>query len=340
MHSISFQILSKPFSIFCMFAWLLNDSIFKYKYHNLITGKLSDIVGLYIFPFFISGILLSLLQLIISFLNYFYQRKSSIPSLDSSNIIQKFANEKERKIFIFSCFIVGVVFCLININSMFNEFFYSMLNSNSGTMDFTDLFCLPILGLSYITYLNYSEKYFSRFPRLLPIILCALAFINTPAEDENPRGAALLLLLTDIGSDSIIISKPTSSLKVKNTDVIDLEWKYVGYYFGTNPTLGDNFNVCNNATTTTSIHYKLGGRFKGYKIRLSTIQSSNIIKEEIYIPETTITNVGIYSWKLDEKLSLGKYEIEINPFLENKPDCSQKEIDFSVRSYYRFEIIE
>ena len=44
--------LKNPVFISALLLLLLNDHIFKYQFHNTITGKLSDIAGLFIFPAF------------------------------------------------------------------------------------------------------------------------------------------------------------------------------------------------------------------------------------------------------------------------------------------------
>ena len=49
------NLLSPPF-IFCLVLLILNDFVLKSAFHNVVTGKLSDLCGLFIFPIFWSAI--------------------------------------------------------------------------------------------------------------------------------------------------------------------------------------------------------------------------------------------------------------------------------------------
>jgi hypothetical protein len=48
------QRLGNPIFLFSLVLLILNDWVFKYSFHNLLTGKLSDFSGLFAFPFFVS----------------------------------------------------------------------------------------------------------------------------------------------------------------------------------------------------------------------------------------------------------------------------------------------
>ena len=50
------DILLSPFFLLGLITLLLNDFVLKYEYSNALTGKLSDIAGLFIFPFFFAAI--------------------------------------------------------------------------------------------------------------------------------------------------------------------------------------------------------------------------------------------------------------------------------------------
>jgi hypothetical protein len=50
------QKLGDPYFLFSLVFLILNDWIFKYSFHNTITGKLSDFAGLFAFPFLISAL--------------------------------------------------------------------------------------------------------------------------------------------------------------------------------------------------------------------------------------------------------------------------------------------
>jgi hypothetical protein len=48
------QKLGNPYFLFSLLLLIFNDFVFKYCFHNTITGKLSDFAGLFAFPFLIS----------------------------------------------------------------------------------------------------------------------------------------------------------------------------------------------------------------------------------------------------------------------------------------------
>ena len=49
-----YGLLKADFFLICLLTLILNDFCFKYKFPGLITGKLSDFTGLFIFPYFLS----------------------------------------------------------------------------------------------------------------------------------------------------------------------------------------------------------------------------------------------------------------------------------------------
>lgn len=49
------QKLANPLFIIAVLALILNDWYFKYAFHNPLTGKVSDVAGLFAFPFFLSA---------------------------------------------------------------------------------------------------------------------------------------------------------------------------------------------------------------------------------------------------------------------------------------------
>lgn len=50
------EILSRPLFILALGLLLLNDFYLKYEFSNFLTGKLSDIAGLFLFPYFLSSL--------------------------------------------------------------------------------------------------------------------------------------------------------------------------------------------------------------------------------------------------------------------------------------------
>ncbi|WP_129715253.1 hypothetical protein [Pedobacter sp. SYP-B3415] len=55
MHQRSKHLLSLPF-LFCLILLILNDFVLKNRYHNVLTGKLSDFCGLFVFTVFWSAV--------------------------------------------------------------------------------------------------------------------------------------------------------------------------------------------------------------------------------------------------------------------------------------------
>lgn len=56
MKNLRVDILSRPVFIFGLGLLLLNDFYLKYQYSNMLTGKISDFAGLFIFPYFLSSL--------------------------------------------------------------------------------------------------------------------------------------------------------------------------------------------------------------------------------------------------------------------------------------------
>ncbi|MES2131730.1 MAG: hypothetical protein V4506_05225 [Bacteroidota bacterium] len=139
--------LLSPGFLIGLLVLILNDFYFKYHFHNALTGKLSDVAGLFIFPLFISALLKS----------------------------------HSKSIF----FAVAVFF--IYWKSPFSDGLLNFFSGISGfqferVVDYTDLFCLPVLIVAYKYQMsNYRQVYFSR-----TVILCcsAFAFMATSKKKE------------------------------------------------------------------------------------------------------------------------------------------------------------
>jgi hypothetical protein len=54
MKKIKFELLTSELFVLGIIVLVLNDFYLKYEFHNIITGKLSDFAGLFVFPFFVS----------------------------------------------------------------------------------------------------------------------------------------------------------------------------------------------------------------------------------------------------------------------------------------------
>ncbi len=136
------DILLSPAFLLGLLVLLANDFIFKYQFHNALTGKLSDIAGLFIFPLFIAAVL----------------RRHSKPVF------------------------VGVALFFIYWKSPLSESLINALSFISGmyferVVDYSDLLCLPVLILSYL-YLK-SDYLQLQVSRTLIMVVSAFAFMAT-----------------------------------------------------------------------------------------------------------------------------------------------------------------
>lgn len=111
---------SLPF-ILCLGLLILNDFYLKTTYHNLLTGKLSDFCGLFIFPVFWSVLL---------------------PRYKSA---------------IFIATALFFVYWKSAYSQPFIDFFSETFFAIERTVDLTDLFALPILGAAWIS-LNRDQQ--------------------------------------------------------------------------------------------------------------------------------------------------------------------------------------
>lgn len=128
----------------------LNDFYLKHHFHNYLTGKLSDFVGLFAFPYFVS---------------LFFKSKIKI------------------------IYILTVVF-FIFWKSSSSQFVIDNLNNFgigiNRTVDYSDLMALLILPLSYLYRIKNSNKIEKlRFlPKPVIIGICSFAFIATTLPTE------------------------------------------------------------------------------------------------------------------------------------------------------------
>ena len=134
-----------------IFLLLLNDLYLKEQFHNLLTGKLSDFVGLFAFPYFFSVL---------------------------------FKN-KVKQTFI----LTGILFIFWKSNS--SQFVIDYLNNLgigiNRVVDYSDLIALSILPLSYLyrTQNNIGIKKINLLPKELIIGICSFAFIATTLPRES-----------------------------------------------------------------------------------------------------------------------------------------------------------
>ncbi|MEA2205146.1 MAG: hypothetical protein QOE77_1922 [Blastocatellia bacterium] len=79
------EILASPGFLVSLFVLLLNDFILKEQFHSVLTGKLSDFAGLFVFPLFWAAFLprrKSLIYLLTAFLFIFWKSAYSQPLIE------------------------------------------------------------------------------------------------------------------------------------------------------------------------------------------------------------------------------------------------------------------
>jgi hypothetical protein len=136
------DILVSPGFLIGLLVLLANDFFFKDYFHNALTGKLSDIAGLFIFPLFISVLLRS-----------------------------------QSKLIFF-----GVAVFFIYWKSPLSEGLLNGLSFLSGlhferVVDYSDLLCLPVLIGSYRYMISEHVRIY--FPRVIVLLSSAFAFMAT-----------------------------------------------------------------------------------------------------------------------------------------------------------------
>jgi len=117
MHNRLKPLVALPF-IICLVLLIANDFYFKATFHNLLTGKLSDFCGLFIFPIFWSALF------------------------------------PKHKLWVFILSAVLFIYWKSEYASPIIEFFGSYVFSLQRTIDYTDLLALPVLGLAWLSLKN------------------------------------------------------------------------------------------------------------------------------------------------------------------------------------------
>ena len=158
---------------------LINDLYLKYKYHNCLTGKLSDFVGLFAFPYFFSS----------------------------------FFPKKIKPIYILS----GILFVFWK--SEFSQPIFNFANSNgigiNRTVDYSDLIALFILPISYI-YWNLESKLLIEPKKILkPIIIgiSCFSFIATTLPRYYQKISIKSDFSTNVNSDYQSVRKKLNLYK-------------------------------------------------------------------------------------------------------------------------------
>ena len=162
-----------------IFLLLINDLYLKFEYHNYLTGKLSDFVGLFAFPYFFSS----------------------------------FFPKKIKPIYILS----GIFFVFWK--SEFSQPIFDFAHSNgigiNRTVDYSDLIALLVLPISYIYWYRKSKLLIEPRKNLKPIIIgiSCFAFVATTLPKHYEKLSIKSEFSTNVNSEYQSVRKKLNFYK-------------------------------------------------------------------------------------------------------------------------------
>ena len=165
-----------------IFLLLINDLYLKYEYHNSLTGKLSDFVGLFAFPYFFSS----------------------------------FFSKKVKSIYILSGILF--VFWKSEFSQPIFNFAHSIGIGLNRTVDYSDLIALLVLPISYIHW-NSKSKLLIKPKRILkPIIIgiSCFSFVATTLPKYYEKISLKSEFSTNVNSDYQSVRKKLNLYKEGN----------------------------------------------------------------------------------------------------------------------------
>ncbi|EMY70666.1 hypothetical protein [Leptospira vanthielii] len=297
---ISIKILSTKYSFLAIIIWILNDSYFKSIFHNGITGKISDIIGLFVTPLLLSAIVLT-------FCNF-----------------KKYKVEESIILFV-SMFVVALMFILLNLNQKTNDVITEILwffIPSKGTADQTDIYCLivyiPMLLIFYKLKKKQCGKKLNLLKYLSPVLV-SFAFINTSAignlESDFTR-IAMFWLLADM-NDQIISLTPKDGDSFQKSDLINFQWTYKNYYGVTEPSVYDNEIDCGITQDLGELNRFVTGKFQNYVVQIANNESFSPIVLEIH-------SNGIEKTATGQINNSGTYHYRVALLYKNKVDCTEE----------------
>ncbi|MBM9592814.1 hypothetical protein JWG41_20445 [Leptospira sp. 201903075] len=280
--------------------WILNDSVLKIFYPGLITGKISDVIGILLTPLILTGII---------------------------SLFQKRANL--YRLLSVSLFFTISLFLFINLSQSINDSFYKFIGSNE-TMNLADKSDLLLLPLSILTIYRFKQSIsFFRisFPRKICIlILPTLALINTSYPQGRSDAKSILLLLSS-ANDKIIQLDPKETQITAN--IYTFKFQFIGMNNESSPRTAEIPNqnpTCSNPANptkelgNTNNSYMESGKFQNYKIDISKSQNFETIEKTMNCNGTECTidlqtlSSGKYFWKVRLRYL---YRSECQLYLEN-----------------------
>lgn len=136
--SLSFFI--HPIPLVSVVIMALNDHFLKYQFHNALTGKLSDVMGIFFFPLYLCAIYILMRSLL---------GQSKI-KLESCHLLVSIG-------------ITSIIYTVIN-TSLEVAQFYELVMGKIGfpskvTLDASDLLVLPVCLFTYLFGRDFVEKH-------------------------------------------------------------------------------------------------------------------------------------------------------------------------------------
>jgi len=192
MTYFSKKYMYNAFFLFGMLLLVLNDQIFKWEFANTLTGKLSDLAGVFVLPFFLS----------------FFFPKHLVRNLLVTGLFFVFWKLPISEGFI----------------QTYNEFAFIPI---TRVVDLTDLWALFMLPISYVC-LKHVEQFQIRL-KLNPVLLllpCCLIFMATswPKEFNYTRSNGNVKFVQsyeiDRTSEAILATMQNNGLKIKRDDAL------------------------------------------------------------------------------------------------------------------------
>ncbi|TGK49957.1 hypothetical protein EHQ16_13120 [Leptospira kanakyensis] len=297
-NQVSIQILSKWYSFVAVIVWILNDLYFKSIFHNDLTGKISDIIGLFYTPILLTAF-------IILFCNY------------------KDYRIKESKILFITMVLVGITFVFLNLNQKTNDLltkYVWFFIPSKGIADRTDLYCLLVyipLGFVFNHFQNRrSEKQFKVLKYLTPIFV-SFAMINTSSTDNSDNDMSRLFLFTILAdtNDKIVVLTPQDGETFQKSQTINFNWSYKNYYGITEPSFYDQENGCGVTQQLFELKNYTTGKFQNYVVQIANNEAFSPITAEI-------NSNGMEKKAAGQINNSGTYYYKIALQYKNKDGCS------------------
>ncbi len=285
----SLKILNSNSHLIILSIWFINDIAFKPYLPNFVVGKISDIFGIYLSPFILTSIIVTL-----------------------------FSKFKEETVFYLSSVLIFTVFLSINLSQSINNTIYNLLEigfKNKGTADLTDIVCLLMLLPSFLKFKGFKSDNEVKKENKIILLLSFVVFINSPAERSGRSDVLDVLLLLSSSTDAIYLEAPVDNSLVSNSEIF--KFRYVGKKNESNPPTIASLSIPDNCNNVNEIpkerDYPLTGNtsdslplmyFNNYliivskdkEIKSASLQS-NCSSTNCNLDLSELEN-GVYNWKV------------------------------------------